>query len=195
MKRQPPTSRLHFLTELVKQTRKLWQWTTGQILASRERAGAPSPQHARPKRDAAGEAGQEEENVLLPDREIHAAKAAAKAGVEPDDQPAECGPTEQPPARPRQIVPPGQAPPEEQGENAVRPESPGAGGDLRNRFDAARGGVGNQAQSAEETQALLDQAITLLESVSRHPAIRDYSANQRKLEEIEQRLNQSGNVQ
>ena len=147
-----------------------------------------------PKRTRPGEAGQEEENVLPPDREIHAEKAAAKAGVEPDDQPAEGGPTEQPPAGPRQIIPPGQAPLEEQAENAVRPELPGAGRDLRNRFDAARGGVGNQAQSAEESQALLDQAITLLESVSRHPAIRDYSANQRKLEEIEQRLNQSGNV-
>jgi len=195
MKRQPPTSQLHFLTELVKQTRKLWQWTTGQILASRERAGAPSPQHARPKGDATGKAGQEKENVLPPDREINAEKETANAGARLDNPPAEGGPTEQPPAGPRQIIPPGQAPLEEQAENAVRPESPGAGRDLRNRFDAARGGVGNQAQSAEESQALLDQAITLLESVSRHPAIRDYSANQRKLEEIEQRLNQSGNVQ
>jgi hypothetical protein len=194
MKKQPPTSLLHFLTELVKQTKELCERTTRQILASREMAGAPSPQPARPKRDATGGAGQEKENVLPPDREINAEKAAAKAGVMPDDQPAEGGSTEQPPAGPRPIIPPGQAPPEEQAEKAVRPEWPGAGRGLKNRFDAARGGVRNQAQSAEELQALLDQAVTLLESVSQHPAIRDWSAQKRKLEDIEQRLNQSGNV-
>jgi hypothetical protein len=193
MKKQPHISPLHFLTEFVKRTGKLCQRTTRQILASREMAGAPSPQDARPKRDATGEASQEQENILPPDRGINAETTAANAGARPDDQPAEDGSMEQPPAGPRQIIPP-QAPAEEQAENAVRPELPGAGGDLKNRFDTARGGLGNQAQSAEELQALLDQAITLLESVSQHPALRDYSANKRMLEEIEQRLNSSGNV-
>jgi hypothetical protein len=183
MKKQPP-SLLHFLMELVKQTKELCERATRQIPASREMAAAPSP----PKKDASGDDGQEKENVLPRDREINAGKAAAKAGVKPDDQGAEGGSTEQPPARPRQILPPSQAPPEEEAENAVRPESRGAGRELKNRFDAAQGGVRNQAQSTEELEALLDQAVTLLESVSRHPAIRDYSANQRKLEEIEQRL-------
>ena len=194
MKEQSRPSLLHLLTDLVKQTKELCRRTTRQILASREMAGAASPPHARPARDAAGEGGQEKENILPPDREINAEGAAAKAGVKPEDPPAEGGSTEQPPAGPRPIIPPGQAPPEEQAENGVLPESGGAGRDLKNRFDAAQGGVRNQAQSAEELQALLEQAVTLLESVSRHPAIRDYSANQRKLEEIEQRLNQSGNV-
>jgi cell division septation protein DedD len=187
MKKQPPASLIRFLTELVKQTKELCERTTRQIPAFREMAGAPSPQQARPKRDAAGEAGQEKENALPPDRGINAEQAAAKAGARPDDPPAEGGSTEQPPAGPRQVIPPGQAPPEEQAGNAVRPESSGAGRDLKNRFDAAQSRIRDNAQS-EELEALLDQAVTLLESLSQHPAIRDYSANQRKLEEIEQRL-------
>ena len=193
MKKQP-TSLLHFLTELVRQTKELYQRTTRQIPASGERADASSPQQDRPERDATGEAGQEKENVPPPDRVIQAEKAAAKGGARLEDPPEEGGATEQPPAGPRENVPPSQAPAEEGSERAVRPEWRGAGGDLKNRFDSAQDRVRNQAQSDEELQALLDQAITLLESVSQHPALRDYSANQRKLEEIEQRLGQSGNV-
>ena len=89
------------IAELVKQTKEPDQWTTRQMPASREMAGAPSPQQAGPKRDATGDAGQERENLPPPDRVIHAEKAAAKAGVKPDDQPAEGGSTEQPPAGPR----------------------------------------------------------------------------------------------
>jgi len=176
------------IAELVKQTKELHHWSTRQIAASREIADAPSPQHAWPKRDAPGDAGQEKASPLPHDRAPHAEKAAAKAGAELDDQPVKGGATEQPPAGPGQVIPPGQVPPEEQTENAVRPELPGAGRDFQNRFDAAQGRIRNQAQSADELQALLDQIITLLESLSQHPAIRDYSANQRKLEEIEQRL-------
>jgi hypothetical protein len=48
--------------------------------------------------------------------------------------------------------------------------------------------VQGQAQSAEELQALLEQAITLLEWMSQHPALRDYGDHQRRLDEIEQRM-------
>jgi hypothetical protein len=186
MKKKPPAPLLNMLTELVKQTKELCQRTTRQILAFREMAGAPSPPQARPTRNATGEGGTLCP-LTLPSPQGEG-KAAAKAGVKPDDPPAEGGSAEQPPAGPRQMIPPGQAPPEEQADHAVRPEPPGGGRDLKNRFDAVQGGVRNQAQSAEEMQALLDQAITLLESVSQHPAFQDYSANQRRLEEIEQRL-------
>jgi hypothetical protein len=192
MKKQPPTSLRHFLTELVKQTKELCQRTTRQILASREMAGVSSPPHARPEMDATGEAGTLCP-LTLPSPQGEG-KAAAKAGVRPDDPPAGGGSTEQPPAGPRPIIPAGPAPPEEQAGDGVRPETPGTGRDLKNRVDSARGGVRSQAQGAEELEALLDQAVTLLESVSRHPALRDHSANQRKLDEIEQRLGQSGNV-
>jgi hypothetical protein len=192
MKKQP-SALLPFL-KLVKQTKELCRRTTRQILASREMAGAAPPQHARPDREATGGAGQKPGNVLPPDRGINAEKAAAEAGAGPDDQQAEGGPTEQPPSGPSQLIPPNQAPADEQTEKAGPPELSGAGRDFKNRFDTAQGGVRSQAQSAGELEGLLDQALTLLESLSRHPALHDYAANQRKLEEIEQRLNQSGNV-
>jgi hypothetical protein len=47
----------------------------------------------------------------------------------------------------------------------------------------------------EELQGLLDQAVTLLESVSQHPALQDAADMKRRLENVESRLNQSGNVQ
>jgi hypothetical protein len=183
------------MAELVKQTNELQQWATKQISAAREMADTPSAPRARPKRDAAGDAMQAEASPLPPDRAPHVEKTAAPAGVEPDEPPAKGGATEELPAGPGPVIPPGQAPPEEQAENAVRSEWPGAGRDFKNRFDAAQGRINNHAQDAEELPALLDQAITLLESVSQHPALRDYGANKRKLEEIEQRLNSSGNVQ
>jgi hypothetical protein len=170
MKKQPPTSLFRFLTELVKHPKELCQRATRQISASHEMAGAASRQHARPKDDS-----------TPPDGVINAEEAVAKAGVKLDDLPP--------------VIPPSQAPPEEQAENAVGPAMPGAGSELKNRFDAARSGVQNHAQSAEELQALLDQAITLLESVSRHPAIRDAADMQRRLEQIESRLALSANVQ
>jgi len=176
------------IAELVKQTKELQQWATRPISASREIPVAPSPQHARPTRDATGDAGPEKENVLPHDRALTPEKAAAKAGVESDDQPARGGSTEQHPARPRPVIPLVQTQPEEQTEAAARPELPDAGRDFKNRFDAAQDRIGNHAQSGEELEGLLDQAITLLESISQHPAIREYSANKRKLEEIEQRL-------
>lgn len=69
-----------------------------------------------------------------------------------------------------------------------------AGGDYKGRIDTARSRIGNQEQGMEQLQELLEQAVSLLETLSTHPAIRDYDSNKRKLDEIEQRLNQSGNV-
>ncbi len=191
------------LAELVNQTKELQQRMTRRASPPGEMAGAPSLPHARTNDDAGADAGQAKENVHSPDRVLPAEKAAAKTGVELDsppanaagnaalkldDEPAEGGPMEQPPAGPPLIVRPSQAPPEEQTENTAGPEWPGAGRDLQNRFDAAQGRIGNPGQRAEELQALLDQAIALLEAVSQHPALRDYSASKRQLDEIEQRL-------
>lgn len=64
----------------------------------------------------------------------------------------------------------------------------GANRDFENRIDAARNRIGTQDDHEDETQALLERAVGLLETVSAHPAIRDYAATKRKLEEIEQRL-------
>ncbi|MGP8200210.1 MAG: hypothetical protein ACLQU4_11990 [Limisphaerales bacterium] len=139
-----------------------------------------SGQHARRKGGTTEEGGK----MLAAGREILAATAAGKAGAGADEPSADGGALE-PANGPGQVTP---AWPGEEPGNGVQPEWSGGGRDFRTRFDAARAGVESQAQSAEELQALLDQAITLLESVSQHPALRDYSANQRKLEEIEQRL-------
>jgi hypothetical protein len=156
------------IAEVVKDTKELEQPTARQSPASREMAAAPSPQPAPPESDAV------EGSSLPSGRTSFVDKAVAPVGAGPEMAP----------------VPP----PEEQAENVARPEWPGAGIDFRNRFDSAQGRIGNHGQNTEELEALLDQAVTLLESVSQHPAIRDYGANKRKLEEIEQRLNCSGNV-
>lgn len=58
---------------------------------------------------------------------------------------------------------------------------------FQSRLDAVQVQLTTQNQD-DPWQELLDQAIRLLESVSRHPALQDYSANKRKLDEIEQRL-------
>jgi len=60
--------------------------------------------------------------------------------------------------------------------------------DFSVRLDAAKSNLGRPPQAAEEWPALLDQAITLLEGISQHPALGEFSAQKRRLDEIEQRL-------
>jgi hypothetical protein len=189
MKKHPPTPLFHRLTGLIKQIDELCHRTTRHVSSSREPTNAPSAQEGRLKGGATVDGGHEEGNVPLPDRVIHAEEAVANSRVKPDDPPTAGVAPEPSAGGPGQVIPPGQAPPEEQTGNAARPEWPGAGRDLTNRLDAVRRNIGNNAESAGDLQALLDQAITLLESLSQHPAIRDHGANKRKLEEIEQRLN------
>jgi hypothetical protein len=164
---------------VVKPTKEPRQRTRRQISVVPESARAPSPQRVRPKSDATRDDRQEKKTPLPQDRTLNAETPATQAGIAPDEPPATGGAMDQEdPTRPQQQA----VPPEE------LVELPGAGRDFKNRFDAAQGRIRNQSQDADELQTLLDQAITLLESVSQHPAIRDYNANKRKLDEIEQRL-------
>jgi hypothetical protein len=80
-------------------------------------------------------------------------------------------------------------------DNFAQQEFSGAGREFQNRIDAAKSQIRNQSQNVEELQGLLDQAVTLLESVSQHPALQDAADMKRRLENVESRLNQSGNVQ
>lgn len=120
--------------------------------------------------------------------EVQPAAAATQDGGALEDQPVMGESLGLASSGPRQVMPSRKAPSEEPTENANDTEPPEAGRDFKNRFDAVRGLIGNHAEDGEELRELLEQAITLLESISQHPAIQDYSANQRKLEEIEQRL-------
>jgi hypothetical protein len=149
-------------------------------VSGRETAVAASEEQARFEVGMSGGRGK----ILTAGREPDVATAAGIAGAAPDE-PSAGGDAVAPANDAGQAT---LASPGEQPGNGAQPEWPGGGGDLRNRFEAARAGAQNQAQSAEELQALLEQAITLLEFASQHPALRDYSANQQKLEEIEQRL-------
>jgi hypothetical protein len=113
-------------------------------------------------------------------RATDAEPAVEGSGIEPETPPVDLGSTEQTAEDAPQT-------------GSTSGEAPDSSGNFKIRFDAVRGRIGNQGQDGE-LEAMLDQAITLLESLSQQPAIRDYSANQRRLDEIEQRLNQSGNV-
>jgi len=66
--------------------------------------------------------------------------------------------------------------------------------DIRNRFDAVRNNIGGQRQEVDESLELLEQAVTLLESLAAHPAVTNHGALKQRLDDIEQRLNSSGNV-
>jgi hypothetical protein len=133
---------------------------------------APPAVSAQPAKDTPGDAGQGEE--------------AAKATVKPAAPPAKVVIAKQPPAS--------QPPPEEPDENAVRPEWSGGGSDFANRLDSVRGRLNNQASGAGELPALLDQAVTLLETLAAHPAMADYAVLKQRLDNVEQILNSSGNV-
>jgi hypothetical protein len=181
------------MAELVKQTNALEQWTARQTPASNETDAALPPQRIRPAMDTAGDAGRDRENSLPHDRTLPAEKEAAQTGAG-SDAPPEAGQTERPLAGTQQVIPPSQAPPEEQDENDAGPEWPGGGSGLQNRFDAARGRLNNQTQDATEQQALLEQAVTLLETLARQEALADYAALKQRLDNIEQILNSSDNV-
>ena len=154
------------------------EWNSRQITGRRETTSDQATQQARlaPEANAGIEVADQPE------------MGAANSEVIDEGRTADGGSVEEQPAGARQDMPAGQATPEEKNENGVGPESPGVGHDFQNRFEAAQGRIRNQPQGTEELQALLDQAITLLEAFSRHSAIRDYEANKRQLDEIEQRL-------
>ncbi len=78
---------------------------------------------------------------------------------------------------------------------SIPTEQPGnVGRDFRNRFDSARSRIRNDAQNTEELPELLDQAVTLLETLANHPATTDYSAIKQRLDNVEQILHSSANV-
>jgi len=111
-----------------------------------------------------------------------------KQSAPPPAPPFAPAPSPTPPAEPE--AEPGQAAP------AVPPaDTPPEAADVfvqrafQSRLDAAQGRLQTQNQD-DGLETLLDKAITLLETISLHPALRDYSANLRKIEEIEQRLMQ-----
>lgn len=79
------------------------------------------------------------------------------------------------------------SPPPSELQESPAPAAAAAGADFERRFDAVQSRL-QTASPDDPVPALLDRALTLLESISQHPALRDYSATQRKLEEIEQRL-------
>jgi hypothetical protein len=67
--------------------------------------------------------------------------------------------------------------------------------DFKNRIDSARGRVGRQPDGGlDELPELLEQAVSLLESVAAQPALKDYSALKQRLDNVEQILGSSGNV-
>jgi hypothetical protein len=66
---------------------------------------------------------------------------------------------------------------------------------FRNRIDSARGRVGRQPDGGlDELPELLEQAVSLLESVAAQPALKDYSTLKQRLDNVEQILGSSGNV-
>jgi hypothetical protein len=155
---------------------------TAAMAVSRETAAAPTPQHVQTKENTTADVGQAQDISLPPQPALNAETAAPAGEAELDESPTKDL------AGPGQVNPFAQDTPEEPAENVVRPELPSIARDFKNRFDAARDRLRNDAQNPDEMQELLDQAITLLDSISQHPAIRDYGASKRKLEEIEQRL-------
>lgn len=74
------------------------------------------------------------------------------------------------------------------------PEMPGSAktlakvGRYQTRLETARTRLRDQAEPEKEWAALVEQAIALLDSISQHPALTNYAANKRKLDEVEQRL-------
>jgi len=202
------------IAELVKQTQELQRWTS--LLGSRETDGISRPQPAPRNVEASPAPGAEKESIRPRDpfssekpagaqaeagTEVPSQKTAANSEDIKGDQPEKAvmdggarmddareGAAEQPAAGAGPSTPPSGVVPEEKAETASLPEPPRRRNDLINRFDSALGRIRNPEQSGEEAEALLNQVVALLEAVSRHPALRDYSANQRKLDEIEQRL-------
>jgi hypothetical protein len=73
-------------------------------------------------------------------------------------------------------------------------EGKGGGRDIRNRIDNAQSRFGNQTRHAEDMESLLDQTVTLLESLAEQPALRGYEAMQRRLDTVEQLLGQTANT-
>ena len=171
MKKHPAFSLFRFLTGLVKPGKGI------RRRLARRLAAAPEAE----RREIRGRRGQDKGMVQEPDRADKGEETQADFGATPDE-PAESEATGQAPVEPEQNIPA-----EEQAGGGGRTGLVGAGGEYKNRFDAAQGRLKNNS-SNEEAQALLEQAIALLESLSEHPAIQDYGENKRKLDEIEQRL-------
>jgi hypothetical protein len=75
------------------------------------------------------------------------------------------------------------------------PEQPAAPAPevFQSRLDAIQVQASSQDQT-DQWQELLNQAITLLESISRHPALQDYAANKHKLDDLQQLIEQSASV-
>jgi len=177
MKQAPSLQR--FLADLGRQTTGLLRRAAGHLAVFRGRSGAASPRHAGVGRGApTGAEGEKAGRVAGGESDGGAAATGPTGGSDPE--PGEAGP--------RQISLASPAWAGEAAGNGARPEAGGGGGGYKDRFDAARRAAQEQGQNAEEMQALLEQAITLLERVSQHPALADYSAQRRRLEEIEQRL-------
>jgi hypothetical protein len=152
---------------------------------------APPPPPVRPAMDIPAEAGPEKKNLPPPCRAFSAETAATVAGGGNDAPPTENYPTDQPPAEPQPIIPHSQTTLQEENENPGDPEWPGSGGGYKNRVDAVRGQLNNQNPGGEE---LLEQAVSLLEAVARHPAMADYAGLKQRLDNVEQTLNSSANV-
>jgi hypothetical protein len=109
----------------------------------------------------------------LPDHKTDGVPAGTESSVQPGDPPGET-------SQPDDIESPA---------GSQLTQTPGNFG---SRIFAAQDRLKNQADSRQQWEALLDQAVTLLESISQHPAVRDYNATKRKLDEIEQRLESGG---
>jgi hypothetical protein len=58
------------------------------------------------------------------------------------------------------------------------------------RIDAAQDQIQRQSADTDGLEELLERAISLLETVARHPAMREYADHQQRLDEVEQRLSQ-----
>jgi hypothetical protein len=124
-----------------------------------------------PTKDTTKDTG--EDPFLPPDRALPVDKAEAPARLEQDDP---------------------QAPPKQLAENAVRPGRPGGQRHFKKRIDSALGRARDRTQSDGELEALLDQAVTHLETLASHPAVANYSSIKQRLDNVEQILNSSGNV-
>jgi len=117
-------------------------------------------------------------------------QTAQLANVRPDvtaKEPIAENPAEQPPVQAPLPVAEVDSGPSAQPDGVAAPINTGA---YKIRIDAAQSQIQGQAQGGTELEELLERAITLLETVTQHPALRDFSDYQRRLDEIEQRLSQ-----
>ena len=126
-----------------------------------------------------------QETKMSPPTDADPSREQKTAAVEssPDAQPVEEGQTDQ-----LQPVP---APRAEQDQQSFVPEQPRGEDGFKNRIDAARGRIDDRNQDAGE---LLEQAVTLLETLAQHPALEDYASIKQRLDTVEQMLNSSANV-